>query len=459
MVSPHLHKHVFALIVLVFLLVLATVFSIPPSPPVEASNPPAVDELKGWAWASNTGYISFNCGQDGACASSNYKVSVNPTNGLLSGYAWSAYVGWISFNSSAPNDLTGCPEAPCEARLSTTVINGKRQLTGWARVISYPAGDGFISLSPHTGDAASAYDAFANCAVASPPPGCYGPRMDTTTGKFSGSAWGGGSVVGWIDFGSITSGGSTNDSVALVLPSIPNAVISSFTATPGSLFIGENTSVAWTTQNVTTCSASASDTSSSWDSADATVNAATSTGSLLVPVNQNTTYTLTCNPGSVSAQASVTATEPPPDVSTFDMTATPPTVAVSFVSNKKETTTQTMIRVQPEGGFNKLVTLTIIPNPDPGAEATAIGQVNPKARWRTRDTGPLNSDTLSAAEYNADTGRELYIEFQQNAQTTKYAPAAGDYHFIVRGVATGGGTVDIPLTVRVQSFIPSFEEQ
>src|SRR3989338_169857 len=52
------------------------------------------DNLSGFAWSSNTGWISFNSTNQGTGA--NYGVTV-AKNGDMSGYAWSSNIGWISF--------------------------------------------------------------------------------------------------------------------------------------------------------------------------------------------------------------------------------------------------------------------------------------------------------------------------------------------------------------------------
>lgn len=54
--------------------------------------------LSGFAWNDTYGWISFNCSNNDACATSNYSVTVNPTTGVFSGFAWNDIIGWISFN-------------------------------------------------------------------------------------------------------------------------------------------------------------------------------------------------------------------------------------------------------------------------------------------------------------------------------------------------------------------------
>ena len=54
------------------------------------------DNISGYAWSNNVGWISLNCTNSNSCATSNYGVHVNPSTGNFSGYAWNDNVGWIS---------------------------------------------------------------------------------------------------------------------------------------------------------------------------------------------------------------------------------------------------------------------------------------------------------------------------------------------------------------------------
>ncbi|MCF7815921.1 MAG: hypothetical protein K9M10_02930 [Candidatus Pacebacteria bacterium] len=139
----------------------------------------ASDNVSGYAWSENIGWISFNSTDAGGGP---YGVSV-ASGGAISGYAWSENIGWISFNSS---DVSGCPNGTC----SPSVNQGTGEVTGWARVLSAVAAgansggwDGFISLSG-TGPN-------------------YGVKVTGCT--WSGWAWGS-DVVGWISFDSSDSG-------------------------------------------------------------------------------------------------------------------------------------------------------------------------------------------------------------------------------------------------------------
>jgi len=84
------------------------------------------NNVYGWAWSKNIGWISFNSTTGGGSVS--YGVNIG-NDGTLSGYAWSENIGWISFNES---DLSGCPQAPCKAWVDTNTGN----IYGWAKALS-----------------------------------------------------------------------------------------------------------------------------------------------------------------------------------------------------------------------------------------------------------------------------------------------------------------------------------
>ncbi len=88
------------------------------------------DNLSGWAWSSNIGWISFNSTNHGD--NTGYGVR-QEADGSLSGWAWSSNIGWVSFN---PADLAGCPEGTCTARVTGNTM------VGWARACAAtPNGD------------------------------------------------------------------------------------------------------------------------------------------------------------------------------------------------------------------------------------------------------------------------------------------------------------------------------
>ncbi len=61
---------------------------------IKTTSASADNNVSGWAWNSNTGWVSFNCTNDTpACNGTNYGVSININTGHFSGYAWSSNTG------------------------------------------------------------------------------------------------------------------------------------------------------------------------------------------------------------------------------------------------------------------------------------------------------------------------------------------------------------------------------
>jgi hypothetical protein len=154
------------------------------------------NEVYGWAWSKNIGWISFNCCNYhngditnllNNCSSSNYKVSIDPNTGVFAGYAWSSNIGWISFNQQ------DCPEGPCGARLD---LNNNK-ISGWARAYQTNWQD------PNLGGW-SGWIRFNDPNPNNEPN--YGVSLNRSNNEFEGWAWGGGgnsyesAVLGWISF-------------------------------------------------------------------------------------------------------------------------------------------------------------------------------------------------------------------------------------------------------------------
>ena len=77
----------------VILFLVAVIIILGISSTVEAS----AQELFGYIYSENLGWISLNCSNTDSCASVDYKVLKNNA-GELSGYGYSDIGGWINFN-------------------------------------------------------------------------------------------------------------------------------------------------------------------------------------------------------------------------------------------------------------------------------------------------------------------------------------------------------------------------
>jgi len=146
----------------------------------------SADNVTGYAWSSNIGWISFNCTNDDSCGTVDYGVNINPASGNFSGYAWSSNIGWISFVESNPPDSyifnSNCPDV-CDATNNCTACynSGDGNVYGWAKILSLED-DGWLKMNGSWSD---------------------GVSIDQATGDFSGWAWNGndtGAGIGWVSF-------------------------------------------------------------------------------------------------------------------------------------------------------------------------------------------------------------------------------------------------------------------
>src|SRR3989344_4800857 len=87
------------------------------------------ENVNGYAWSENIGWISFNCLNTDACGLVNYGVNIDSDSGFFSGYVWSEHIGWIHFAPIASRD-DPYPSEP----FNIAILNfDTGQVTGWAR--------------------------------------------------------------------------------------------------------------------------------------------------------------------------------------------------------------------------------------------------------------------------------------------------------------------------------------
>ena len=164
----------------------------------------ASDNVYGWAWSENIGWISFNCDNPEIPAprcTNDYGVNVD-ASGLFSGYAWSENIGWISFNQG---ELINCPSGVCEARLNT----GTGEVSGWARACAVFQSGCSGPLSSNIGE----WDGWIKLRGVASDSTPYGVSLNTAPDpdEFEGWVWGGDdsveeAIVGWISFNCVDGG-------------------------------------------------------------------------------------------------------------------------------------------------------------------------------------------------------------------------------------------------------------
>jgi len=158
---------IFSLFTLVAILIIATLLLLNVQG-IKKAQAGTGDNVSGWAWSENIGWISFNNTTGGGGV--NYGVNIG-SDGIFSGYAWSENIGWISFNQS---ELSGCPSGTCRAEVNLS----NYEVSGWARALAYGGGwDGWIKLRGSN----------------------YGVKINDATQEFEGWAWSD-MVIGWISF-------------------------------------------------------------------------------------------------------------------------------------------------------------------------------------------------------------------------------------------------------------------
>ena len=211
----------------------------------------SADNVSGWAWSENIGWISFNCNSlvdtngdgvgdqalkvcDGgsnknkicnsgfpeavtcpgascvnACNVVNYGVNIN-ADGTFSGYAWSENIGWIKFDPVGPYPT--CPISTCPTgspNYSARVDLGTGKVTGWARVCAAAPDPSTCGGGVGANLNAGGWDGWILLGPIVKGSTDYGVSINKSTGDFSGWAWSD-MVIGWINFQGGTYGVKTS---------------------------------------------------------------------------------------------------------------------------------------------------------------------------------------------------------------------------------------------------------
>lgn len=176
-----MNKRSFAAVLLVGLVITLAMFFLPVNKDVAQADVIVDGELRGWAWSSNIGWLSFNSKDTGAGGGAEYSVKF-VTGRALSGYAWSSNIGWIKFNP----DFTG--PADMGDNFGAKLM-ADRTIKGWVRACSvFVSGcDGALKPDYQRGG----WDGWVKM---------IDVKYDSDSNGYKDFAWGG-LNIGWLSFG------------------------------------------------------------------------------------------------------------------------------------------------------------------------------------------------------------------------------------------------------------------
>jgi PKD repeat protein len=163
----------------------------------------ASNNVSGFAWSENIGWISFNNISDGSTI--DYGVSID-SSGNFSGSAWSENIGWVSFDRAQTGNP---PLAPFNGGSGTIAQynSSTGYITGWMKVLANGGGwDGWIRFCD---------DTMPQCSGS-------GQRAKIVNGEWTGWAWTD-LVGGWVSLNCInqSSCSSSNYKVSSAILSAP----------------------------------------------------------------------------------------------------------------------------------------------------------------------------------------------------------------------------------------------
>ncbi|MBI5078327.1 MAG: hypothetical protein HZB11_03145 [Candidatus Yonathbacteria bacterium] len=162
------------------------------------------ENVSGYIWSENIGWISLNSTTDGSAVSYGVNISPMTGTGTFSGNAWNSNIGWISFDRTATGNPPSAPFNGGSGPIAQ-VDWSTGAVTGWARALSACQNnlvDAFGNCTGSgAGNAAGGWDGWIQLSGT----WANGVVVNTVTGIFSGYAWGD-IVTGWIDFAPLVGG-------------------------------------------------------------------------------------------------------------------------------------------------------------------------------------------------------------------------------------------------------------
>ncbi|MDO8572885.1 MAG: hypothetical protein Q7S11_03925 [bacterium] len=173
----------------------------------------STDNLSGYAWSSNIGWISFNCINPlENCGTSNYGVHIaNDTlrftpgaKSDITGTAWSSNIGWISFDRNKTGNPPSSDIGSGVGPIAQITWSPTPYMSGWARALAGCQNILGVPASSCSGSgpglASGGWDGWIKLRSTVGEPN-YGITLNSATNKLTGFAWGG-DVVGWVKFAS-----------------------------------------------------------------------------------------------------------------------------------------------------------------------------------------------------------------------------------------------------------------
>lgn len=238
-------------------------------------NPPdtvkagGADNVSGWVWSENIGWVSLNCTNEGTCGTVDYGVGIDDVTGAFSGFAWSENIGWIKFDPAGP--YPGQIKSGAQLNLDTG------EVSGWARACAGAANpdctggtnpesggwDGWIKMKNHPSDGGAD----------------YGVAVDQDTGELHGWAWGS-DVVGWVSF-NCQEGGSSGENICSQSNYQVTTTPTLFNAAPQAINLSDNNATA------DYCFVSSPPIILSWQFSDPDAGDAQSAWQVQIATNQN----------------------------------------------------------------------------------------------------------------------------------------------------------------------------
>lgn len=252
------------------------------------------DNVYGYAWSSNIGWISMNnCTDPGTtpstCVGQDYGVTYDNA-GNMSGYAWSSNVGWVKFEGTGFGG-----GSPAHIDLVTGEMSGWARVCGGMKAASYWLPNSTNCTGP---DRTDGWDGWISLRGTNPD---YGVSFNAA-GDGSGYAWGS-DVVGWVDFGNV----KIRRPASLTL--LANNGAGSITITSGAPVILSSVG-----ENVVPAGGVASNNWSGARNCPISLTSAITYSDSLNPTTQQT-YTLTCtrvSGGTISSTVIVNIAATPP---------------------------------------------------------------------------------------------------------------------------------------------------